>query len=237
MRGWTLSIAALLCLPAYSAEAPQPYYVWTCRAETHYGMKVTPDGKVSPLIWPWPDGSNPVVITIRRRADNVWTPPGPGPGPVIERFGGVDTRYTVTVQPGAVPDQSNTFQARPPPPRALKNPYTGRVEQVDPADYVTSGVVPGSDVDPKLPQSDSFGLPADVNAIYWGDFGFNVLTLHPAEKDWVFLAYKGYLLSDAEARLRNIKYGHPPGMPSEANASVEFMTGPCIRETRTMTAN
>jgi hypothetical protein len=131
----------------------------------------------------------------------------------------MDARYIITVQSSSPSAEGNFFQAWP---------GDGREEL---ADYIDSGVDPRSDVDPR---SGSPNFPAGVDAIYWGDYGFNAkLILRPAEKDWVFLAYKGDLVSDADARRQNIRYPHPADRPSEANASVQFMTGPCIRETRT----
>jgi hypothetical protein len=72
LRGWTIGVAVLLCLPAYSAEAPERPYEWTCKAESSFGMTATADGKAHPSFESLEEAANPIRITIRRRSDEAW---------------------------------------------------------------------------------------------------------------------------------------------------------------------
>jgi hypothetical protein len=176
-------------------------------------MKVTPDGKVNPFIRPVEADANPIYITVRLRADDVWDPPGPRPNWVDSQYTKMDSRYVVVFQMGRS-QNSPPFQTEP----------DGHI-----MDYDVSGADRYSDVDPKFPHT---LLNKDVKAIYWGAFGYNMLLLKPADKDWVFFVYTGSLRTDTEARRMNITTPHSPGYQSEAEVEISLLTGPCIRETR-----
>jgi hypothetical protein len=177
-------------------------------------MRVTPDGKANPFIRPVEADANPIYITVRRRADDVWDPPGPRPNWVDSEYTKMDSRYVVVFQMGSS-QNSPPFQTNP----------DGHI-----MDFDVSGADRYSDMNPKFPHTYPFNL--DVTAIYWGAFGYNMLILKPAEKDWVFVVYTGSLRTDTEARRMNIRLPHPPGYQSEAEVEISLLTGPCIRETR-----
>ena len=199
LKGWTFGVAALLCLPAYGAEAPEEPYRWTCKADGFFEMKVTPDGVAHPGVNR--DEIGPIHITIRRRSEDT-TSPDDGPS-----LGGFDTRYVVVVQ-----QDGGKYQ-----------PFTN-VE--GPVDYYYSGVKFRFTAE-RDPVARRKGLKG-VEAVYWVQSHIQgVLTLEPAEKDWVFFVYDGFLMTDVEARHNSIT---APGFRWEAEATVHFLTGPCVRE-------
>lgn len=215
LSGWTISAAVLLCLPAYSAETPEPnrdafgrrvgayypHYEWACKAETAIKVQVTPDGKAQSFVVPVSEVDSPIRIIIRRRSHDTWDPDEPRADPVDPMDpviagpnGVVDSRYAVSFQVEHSLPGSHLFQREP-----------------DSADGWRSGVQPNSEVDPRSPSSPyHFG----ATAVYWGTYGLNTLTLEPTEKGWVFVVYTGSVLD------RKNPY-----------TSVDALTGLCSRET------
>jgi hypothetical protein len=88
LRRWTLSFAALLCMPAYGAETPQQPYRWTCKAQGFFAMTVTPDGVEHPVAEPMPP--NPIQITIRERSQYSFGQIGPYEGRYVISLEGHD---------------------------------------------------------------------------------------------------------------------------------------------------
>jgi hypothetical protein len=165
-------------------------------------MRVTADGEAHPIA----DMSSmkPIHITIRRRSDDA-SLPSDGFG-----IGGFDSRYVVLLEGGN--DQPFTTEA---------------------ADQQHSGVQFRFPV-PSLPLTQKIGLERGlkgVEAIYWLHAHIHgILSLRPADKDWVFFVYSGDLMTDAEARRINIEGYGPPRYHAQAEAEVDFLTGPCIRD-------
>ena len=202
-KGWAFGIAALLCFPVYGAELPEQPYRWTCKAQGYFEMKATPDGGGHPIADTQPMA--PILITIRRRSDDA-SSLADGPG-----LGGLDSRYVVVVQQEGTRSQ----------------PFSNAAGAVD---HYYSGVSFLFPTDPD-PVNRRKGLRG-VEAIYWMHNSIHgVLSLQPAEKDWVFFVYAGSLTTDAEARGANIKYPfNRLGASWEAEANVHFLTGPCVRD-------
>jgi hypothetical protein len=68
----------------------------------------------------------------------------------------------------------------------------------------------------------------EVSAMYY-DHKPYILSLHVADKDWVFSIYSGSLTTDLEARHLNITVPNLPFGPYQAEADFYFLTGPCAR--------
>jgi hypothetical protein len=204
----------LLCLPAYGVEVPEKPYVWTCKAESYFGMEATADGKAHPVVEALQPTANPIRITIRRRSKEATElakgirPSSPDPLTMPEYLFDLDPRFVVVFEQGALSPHSAFFQTR----------SDGNL------DYTHSGV--------KLTfahnSSSSERKLESVDAFFTTEEGLkDVLTIQPGEKDWVFFVYAGSLMTDIEARSLNM---HFPSAQAVANAHVYFLTGPCIQD-------
>jgi hypothetical protein len=184
-------LALTLTLPAIGALSEEkPPYEWTCRSQGYFEMKVSPDGKITPVA----DTSltDPISILIRRRVDDV--PSDTLPRDMTFPF---DDEYVV----GFTGKQAEPFSE-------------------EPSDLETSGA---------RFYSGKQGL-YEVSAMYYEHYRPYVLTLKTADKDWVFSIQSGSLTTDSEARHMNITLPSKLYGPSVPEASVFFMTGPCVRD-------
>jgi hypothetical protein len=62
-----LGLIATLLVPAANAAEDDPPYSWTCKAKGYYGIEVSPDGRVTPIV----DSKSltqPISIVIRKRS-------------------------------------------------------------------------------------------------------------------------------------------------------------------------
>jgi hypothetical protein len=95
VTGKAVGIGIVLAVPALGADEPleQPYE-WTCKAQGYFGMKVSPDGRYTPIV----DASDtgPIHIVIQRRSEEGmdWYK---GRMQTYTSIGDLDVRYTVSL--------------------------------------------------------------------------------------------------------------------------------------------
>jgi hypothetical protein len=200
--GKAVGLAIAIAVPALGAdESFEQPYEWSCKALGYFGVKVSPDGRYSPNIDA--NATGPIHITIQRRSEEGME--------LYKRrmrtntaIGALDVRYTVS----------------------LSGPAGQLFASDGPIDFYDSGVRFNFPTGPD-PTARRQGLKG-VEAIYW-QTGHHpqILSIQPADRDWVFSVYSGGLTTDVEARHLNIEV---PGLHWDAGAEAYLLTGPCVRK-------